>query len=209
MLTFKAQAADSPAAGQATPQLPSWTFDSDRSEANFRARLMGAMWLNGRFQDVRGKLYLDHEDPVASSCFGEIDPTKLYAGEPRFNTLVRTADFLDVEDHPRITFAGRPTERIGENDFRAEVHLTLRGATHMLLMDVAYVGPWNAPIGGSGESRGIATRVGLKADGLITREDIGALDRLADGRTIVAEAIKISLNIEAILDADLERIEAT
>jgi polyisoprenoid-binding protein YceI len=209
MLTFKAQSATSPAPEQAALQLPSWTFDPDRTEANFRARLMGTMWLNGRFKDVRGKLYLDHEDPATSSCFGEIDPTKLYVGEPRFNTQVRTADFFNVEDHPRITFAGRPAERIDENNFRAEVHLTLRGATHVLLMDVAYVGPWSAPIARNGESRGIVTRVGLKADGLITREEIGAPDRLADGRTIVAEAIKISLNIEAILDADLERIEAT
>jgi polyisoprenoid-binding protein YceI len=209
MLTSKAQADDSPAAEPAAPQLPGWTFDPDRSEAGFSADLMGAMWLNGRFKGVHGKLYLDPEDPGTSSCFGEIDATTLYAGEPLINTQVRTADFLDVEEHPKITFAGRSSRRTGESDFKAEVRLTLRGTAHLVIMDVAYVEPWSAPVRRNGEHLGTATRVGLKADGLITRRDLGVLDGLPDRRTPIAEAIEITLQLEAILDTDLERIRAT
>src|ERR1035441_2737744 len=67
-------------------ELPSWTFCPGRTEAGFSARRMGTTGVDGRFKDVHGKFYLDPERPLASTCFGEIDATKLYPGEPRLNT---------------------------------------------------------------------------------------------------------------------------
>jgi polyisoprenoid-binding protein YceI len=171
---------------------------------------MGRTWVNGRFKDVHGKFYLDIDAPRTSSCFGEIDVRKLYAGEPYLNTQLRTADFLDGEDHRKITFAARLAGGTIDTDFTAEVLLTLRGITRLVIMDVTYLGEWKAPLWRDGENRGTATRMGLRAEGRITRTDFGIFpeNNLGNGRgeIIAANAIEIALDIEAALDADLEAI---
>jgi polyisoprenoid-binding protein YceI len=193
-------------------ELPSWTFDPRRTEASFCARRMGRTWVNGTFKDVHGKFYLDIDAPTTSSCFGEIDVTKLYAGEPYLNTHLRTADFLDVEDHRRITFAARLAGGMIDTDFTAEVLLTIRGITRLVIMDVTYLGEWKAPFWRDGENRGTATRMGLRAEGRITRNEFALFpeDRRGgcDGEIIAANAIEVALDIEAALDTDLEMIGA-
>jgi polyisoprenoid-binding protein YceI len=186
-------------------QLPSWTFDSTRTEASFCSRRMGRTWANGRFRDVRGKFYLDLEEPRTSICFGEIDVTKLHAEAPQLNTELRAAEFLGVEDHRKITFDARLSCGASYSDFTAEVLLTLHGTTRLVIMDVAYLGQWKAPFLVDGENRGTATRMGLRAEGRFASQDFAML---AEERTAAANAIEIALDIEAALDADLEAIGA-
>jgi len=208
MATTEAQAGDLTRAEQP----PSWTFDPRRTEASFCTSRMGRTWAKGRFKDVHGKFYLDIDSPRTSSCFGEIDVTKLDAGEPFLNTQLRIADFLDVKDHRRITFAARLAGGTIDTDFTAEVLLTLRGLTRLVMMDVAYLGQWKAPFWGAGENRGTATRMGLRAAGRITGDDFGIFPEAShsngNGEIVAANAIEIALDIEAALDTDLQAIGA-
>jgi polyisoprenoid-binding protein YceI len=193
----------------AAEEMPSWTFSPGRTEAGFCARRMGVTWVDGRFKDVQGKLYLDPERPLAATCFGEIDVTKLYAGEPRLNTRLRVADFLGVGDR-KITFAAQLVDRTGDTQFKTDAYLTLRGTTRLVTMYVAYLGHWKAPFWMDGEKKGTVSRVGLKATGAITpREfDILSPEELPGERAIATSAIEITLDIEATLDADLATIGA-
>ena len=150
---------------------------------------MGTTWVDGRFKDVHGHFYFDRDEPLNSSCVGEIDVAKLHPGEPYLNTQLRTADFLGVEDHPRITFAARLADRTSDVDFTADVLLTLRGTTQRVPMNLTYLGQWEAPLWTDGEDGGTVTRMGFKAEGLIAGH--------------LANAIEISLDIEAILDTGL------
>jgi polyisoprenoid-binding protein YceI len=206
MATYEAQASSVTNA----EHLPSWTFDPARTEASFLARRMGRIWANGRFRDVRGKFFLDLDEPRTSRCFGEIDVTQLYAGAPYLNTQLRAADFLGVEEHRKITFDARLAHGASDNGFTAEVLLTLRGTTRLVVMDVAYLGQWKAPFWLDGENRGTATRMGLRAEGRITRQDFGIVteEKLGNGEMPAANAIEIALDIEASLDADLEAMGA-
>jgi len=191
-------------------QLPSWTFDPHRTEAGFRAHRMGAPWVNGRFTDVHGKFYFDLEEPLSSSCVGEIDVANLHAGEPYLNTELRAADFLGETGPRSITFAARLAGRTSETDFKADVLLTIRGETRHVMMNLAYLGQWEAPLWSDGQKMGSATRVGLRAEGLIRRQDfevVTSIDRARRDRAN-ANALEVSLDIEAVLDADLKAIGA-
>jgi polyisoprenoid-binding protein YceI len=191
-------------------QLPSWTFDPNRTEAGFRAHRMGAPWVNGRFTDVHGKFYFDLEEPLSSSCVGEIDVANLYAGEPYLNTKLRAADFLGETGPRSITFAARLAGRTGETGFKADVLLTIRGETRHVMMNLAYLGQWEAPLWSDGQNIGSATRVGLRAEGLITRQDFEVVTPIDRARREGANAnvLEVSLDIEAVLDADLKAIGA-
>ncbi len=64
----------------------------------------------------------------------------MWTGESERDAHLRSADFFDAESHPRITFAGRITERTGDMQFKAIADLTIRGNTRSVDMDVDYLG---------------------------------------------------------------------
>jgi polyisoprenoid-binding protein YceI len=185
---------------------PGWTFEPGHTEAGFRARHMMVTWVHGLFKDVHGKLYLDWERPLEATFAGKIDATKLWTGEPDRDAHLRSADFFDVDSHPMITFAGRLTERTGDMAFKAVADLTIRGTTLPVTMDVTSLGQWKTPFWVGDENKGTLTRIGFEAKTRVNRHDFGVSwqDEIPGGGVVVSNEIEITLDIEAILDADLE-----
>jgi polyisoprenoid-binding protein YceI len=194
------------AGGSAASQMPSWTFEPGHTEAGFRARHMMVTWVHGLYKDVHGKLYFDWEQPLKGTFTGEIDATKLWTGEADRDAHLRSADFFDVESHPRITFSGRFTERVGDIDFKAEAELTIRGINRAVVMDVSYLGQWKTPFWVGDENKGTLTRIGFEAKTRINRHDfdVSWQDEIPGGGVVVSNEIDVTVDIEAILDADLE-----
>jgi polyisoprenoid-binding protein YceI len=195
-------------AGQpdAAASLPGWTFEPGHTEAGFRARHMMVTWVHGLFKDVHGRLNFDWERPLEATYFGEIDATKLWTGEPERDAHLRSADFFDVEHHPTIAFAGRLTERTGDTAFKSVAALTIRGITLPVTMDVVYLGQWKTPFWVADENKGLLTRIGFEARTRIDRHVFGVSwqDSIPGGGVVVSNEIDVTLDIEAILDADLE-----
>src|SRR6266576_3169975 len=105
-----------------------WIFEPGHTEAEFRARHMMVTWVRGLFKDIHGRLQLDWDSCLDATFEGEIDATGIWTGEPERDAHLRSADFLDVENHPEISFRGRFTERTADSAFKGEVELTIRGA---------------------------------------------------------------------------------
>jgi polyisoprenoid-binding protein YceI len=182
-----------------------WTLDPHLSSVAFSAQHLGAPWVDGEFTHVTGKLWMERDRPLTASCSGEVDTRRLVPREPRFNTQVRAADVLDPAHHPKIGFAGRLTDQTAERAYKAAADITIRGFTQPLIMDVEYLGERSTPFDVEGEHRGELTRVELKAEARLMREDLAASlqGKPAGERVVVASAFNITLRICAILDADL------
>jgi polyisoprenoid-binding protein YceI len=186
--------------------LATWIFEPGHTEAEFRARHMMVTWVRGMFKDIHGRLEFDLDDCMSTTFEGVIDATKIWTGQPERDAHLRNADFLDVENHPRITFAGRFVERMGYAQFKAETDLTIRGTTRPVVMDVAYLGQWETPFWVGDENRGTLRRSGFEATTRIHRHDFGVSwqDELPGGGVVVGNDIDITLDVEAILESDLE-----
>jgi polyisoprenoid-binding protein YceI len=197
---------ESQTAPAADAQTPSWTFEPGHTEAGFRARHMMVTWVHGLFKDVHGKLHLDWERPLEATFSGEIDATKLWTGEPDRDAHLRSADFFDVEHHPKIAFTGRLVERTGDIAFKAIADLSIRGITRQVPMDVTHLGQWKTPFWVGEENKGTLTRIGFEAKTRIDRHDFGVSwqDQIPGGGVVVSNEIEVTLDIEAILDADLK-----
>jgi polyisoprenoid-binding protein YceI len=190
--------------------MSTWIFEPGHTEAEFRARHMMVTWVRGLFKDVHGSLELDFENCLRATFEGEIDATGIWTGEPQRDEHLRSADFLDVENHPRISFSGRFAERTGATTFKGLVDLTIRGVTRTVPLDVHYMGEWLTPWWMDGESKGDLRRIGFEATARLNRHDFGVSwqDELPGGGVVVSDAIDITLDTEAILLADLERTGA-
>jgi polyisoprenoid-binding protein YceI len=171
---------------------------------------MMVSWVRGLFKDIHGQLELDWERCLDATFEGEIDATGIWTGHERRDEHLRSADFFDVEHHPKITFAGRFTERTGGTTFKAEVELTIRGVTRTVPLDIISLGEWKTPFWVGEENKGELRRIGLEATARINRHDFGVSwqDEIPGGGVVVSNEIELVLDVEAIRLQDLERTGA-
>jgi polyisoprenoid-binding protein YceI len=186
--------------------MSTWIFEPGHTEAEFKARHMMVTWVRGLFKDVHGSMELDWDRCLEATFQGEMDATRLWTGEPDRDEHLRSADFFDVANHPRITFSGRLTERVGDTHFKADTDLTIRGVTRSVALDVAYLGQWESPFWVGDENRGSMRRTGWEARTTVDRHDFGVSwqDELPGGGVVVSNDIQLTLDVEAILLDDLE-----
>ena len=190
--------------------MATWIFEPGHTEAEFRARHMMVTWVRGLFKDIHGKLDLDWDRCLDATFEGEIDATRIWTGEPTRDAHLRSGDFLDVENHPNITFRGHFTERTAGTAFKGEVDLTIRGATRKVPLDIAYLGEWKTPFWDGDENKGDMRRIGFEATARIDRHDFGVSwqDELPGGWVVASNEIDLTLDVEAIHLDDLERTGA-
>jgi polyisoprenoid-binding protein YceI len=167
---------------------------------------MMVTWVRGLFKDIHGQVEIDFDNPLASTFVGQIDATRVWTGEPTRDAHLRSADFLDVGNHPLIAFEGRCTERVGHSNFRATADLTIRGITRPVALDVAYLGLWESPFWVGDENKGTMRRIGFEARTTINRHDFGVSwqDHLPRDGVVVSNHVEIVVDVEGIHLGDLE-----
>ena len=177
-----------------------WDFEPGHSAAEFRCRHMMVTWVRGHFKNIRGILNFNPEDPSRASVRTEIDAKAIWAGEPDRDAHLRSADFLDVEHHPKITFVSTGVEVLSQHEYRVKGDLTIRGVTRPVTLDLQYLGQWETPYWEEGVDRGPMVRAGFVATTTINRHDYGVswnapLDK---GGVVVGDEVVITIDVEAI-----------
>ncbi|HEU4345370.1 MAG TPA: YceI family protein [Candidatus Binatia bacterium] len=179
-----------------------WIFEPGHTAAEFCARHMMVTYVRGHFKNVRGILVFDPANPRAASTEVTIDAAGIWTGEPDRDAHLRSADFLDVENHPHITFKGNRVELIGENDADLIGELSIRGVTRNVTLRVRYLGRWETPWWEDGIDKGPKTRAGFTAITEINRLDFGIRWNapLEKNGVVVGNTIEITVDAEAILE---------
>jgi polyisoprenoid-binding protein YceI len=177
-----------------------WQFEPGHSAAEFRCRHMMVTWVRGHVTNVRGTLEFDPDAPTAGSVRVEMDASAIWTGEPDRDAHLRSADFLDVEHHPRITFASTAVEVRARHEFIVTGDLGIRGVTRPITLDVTYLGQWETPYWENGVDRGPMIRAGFTASTVIDRRDFGVRwnATLVDAGIVVGHEVFITLDVEAL-----------
>ena len=184
--------------------MPRWILEPGHTAAEFCVRHMMVSNVRGHFKNVHGSLEFDHENPKEFSVDVTIDVTKIWSGEEERDGHLRSADFLDVENHPDITFIGNQLEILGPHDYMVTGDLTLRGVTRKVALNVCYMGQWETPMWEGGEDKGPKIRAGFVAKTKINRNDFGISwnGTLVKGGIVVGDIVEITLDAEALLESD-------
>jgi polyisoprenoid-binding protein YceI len=180
-----------------------WTFEPGHTAAEFSVRHMMVTWVRGAFKDIHGSLEFDPDNPATLSMAVKITSEKLWTGEPQRDDHLRSADFLDVPNHPTITFLSTKADRVGANDYEVTGDLTIRGMTRSVTLDLHYLGQWRTPYN---EAR--VTRVGFTGKARLDRHDFGVTwnASLENEGVVVGNEVLITVDVEAILDSELRPI---
>ncbi len=179
-----------------------WTFEPGHTAAGFSARHMMVTNVRGHFKNVKGTLEFDPAIPERAAMQAVIDAATLWTGEPERDAHLKSADFLDVAHHPRITFESDRVELIGPSDAKLHGRVTIRGITRPLTLQVKFLGTWQTPWWEGSVDKGPKTRAGFVATGRLNRHDFGVswnstLDR---GGIVVGDDVDLTLDAEAILE---------
>jgi len=181
--------------------MPQWFFEPGHTAAAFCARHMMVTYVRGHFKNVHGRLVFDPRNPRESQVEVRIDARSIWTGEPDRDAHLRSADFLDVEHYPEITFTGSKVEMLGDHDYVLTGELTIRGVTREVRLNVHYLGQWLTPWWEDGVDKGPKTRAGFLAEAMINRHDFGVSwnSVLDKGGVVVGSTVEITIDAEAIL----------
>lgn len=177
---------------QAPLEAGTWTIDAAHTLVEFSVRHMTVARVTGRFQAVNGKVTVPEDDPLAATVTVSIDVASVSSGHPKRDELIRSADFLDSDSFPVMTFTSSPAEAAAaEGVWRIPGILTIKGVSRPVVLDASF--------GGVISHRG-ATRAGFSATTKINRKDFGvswgaALDT---GGAIVSDTVTIGLEVELV-----------
>jgi hypothetical protein len=104
-----------------------WDADTVHSEVSFVIRHMVVSKVRGRFDKFEATI-ITAEDPLQSSVEATIEAGSINTVQEQRDDHIRSADFLDAENHPNITFVSRSLRPDGEK-FLVDGDLTIRGAS--------------------------------------------------------------------------------
>ena len=174
------------------PAPGTWNFDPSHSHLEFTVRHMVVGKTRGRFGSFRGTVNAA-DDHAASSVQVEIDAASIDTRDPKRDEHLRSADFLDVERHPVLTFASTAVRGSG-TEWTVTGDLTIHGVTRSVDVDVTLEGVVDKdPFG--------YARAAFSGEAEIDREDFGLTwnATLESGGVLVGKKVKISFEVEAVL----------
>lgn len=179
-----------------------WQLDPAHTTVEFAVKHMMFTTVRGRFKSFTGTVYVDERNPDASRAEVEIEAASIDTGVNDRDTHLRSADFLDVDNHPRITFRSTRVEgaHVKEGDrFRITGELEIRGKAMPVTLEVTFEGIGTDPWG--------KQRSGFAARTEIDRREWGLRwnQALETGGVLVGHSVKIEIEAQAVKQEGQER----
>ena len=175
------------------PSTTTWNIDPVHTTVEFKVRHMMITNVKGHFKPVSGVIAVDEADITRSHVEASIDAASVDTREPDRDAHLRSAEFLEVEKFPTLTFTSTRVTRDGERNLEVEGDLTIHGVTRKATFLVE--GP-TAP----GKDPWGNLRIGLSASTKINRKDFGLTwnAALETGGILVGDEVTITLDVEAV-----------
>ncbi|HWJ62006.1 MAG TPA: YceI family protein [Acidimicrobiales bacterium] len=180
-----------------TPEIPAgtWTIDPSHSEVGFSVRHLMVAKVKGTFETFEGTITIA-EDALQSSVTAEVDLASINTRDEQRDGHLKSADFFEVENHPKLTFTSTSVAPKG-SDFEVTGDLTIKGTTKPVVLELEFNGVHPDPWGG--------TRAGFSAETEISRKEFGVDFEIPmdGGGVVVGDKIKVVLEVEAVLQEAL------
>jgi polyisoprenoid-binding protein YceI len=173
--------------------ISTWNVDPVHSAAQFKVKHMMISNVKGEFTHVSGKLELNSADITKSRVEASIEAASINTREPDRDTHLKSADFLDAQKFPTLTFKSTGVSKKGDGEYLVDGDLTIHGVTRKVVFDVEGPStPIKDPWGG--------TRIGLSATTHIKRKDFGLTynTALETGGILIGEDVAITLDVQFI-----------
>ena len=179
--------------GKTLPRAGVWHLDPAHSRVGFSVRHLGLSKVRGEFKDFTAEIVVG-ERPGGSRVSAEIQAASIDTREEQRDGHLRSADFLDVESYPVLTFESTEVRHVQSDDWEIDGDLTIRGTTRPITLEVTFEGAAPDP------TQGGAEKAVLSGKTRVNREDFGLTWNMAleTGGWLVGKDIDVDIEIEAL-----------
>ncbi len=170
-----------------------WNIDPVHSVAEFKVKHMMISNVKGQFTGLQGVLTHDETDVTKSRVETSIDATSITTRDAQRDAHLKSADFLDVEKFPTLSFKSTRISRTGDGELAVAGDLTIHGVTKNVVFNVeGPTPPAKDPWGN--------TRLGASATTKINRKDFGLTwnAALETGGILVGDEVTITLDVQFV-----------
>ena len=177
-------------AGSPALAADTYTFDKPHSTVMFQVRHIFTN-LTGKFRDFEGTIQVDKANPSASSVDFTIQAASIDTNDAKRDEHLKTADFFDVSNNPKITFKSTSVKPAGKDVYQVTGDLTMHGVTKPVTLTVAFLGEGKDPWGNE--------KLGFDVTGTLNRKDFGINwnKTLDTGGVLVGDEVKVQIGVEA------------
>jgi polyisoprenoid-binding protein YceI len=161
-----------------------YVLDPAHTAVTFKISHLGLSWTHGRFNSVSGGLVLDGGK---ASFVLDIKPESVDTGNAKRDEHLRSPDFFNVKQFPKISFKGDAVKAV-KDGYEVKGDLTLHGTTK----------PVTFLLGGGRKAefpKG-KQRIGYSTELTIKRSEFG-MDKMAE---MIGDEVRIAISFEATKD---------
>lgn len=166
-----------------------YVIDPAHSSVSFTVRHL-ATKVRGQFNTFQGSFSFDPADPGKASGTVEIDAASIDTNHPKRDAHLRSADFFDVEKHPKLIYVVKGAKLQG-TEYLVDGELTMHGVTRRVPLKVTALGEGVDPWGNKVSSYAATTSLNRKDFGINFNKV------LETGGLLIGDDVEIEINVEA------------
>ena len=167
-----------------------WNIDAGHSSIDFKVRHMAIATTKGHFKTFTATAMT--EGGVLKSLEATIEAESVTTNEAQRDGHLKSPDFFDVANHPKITVKSTNVKHVSDNTYEIAADLTLRGVTKPVTFKAEVGSPIKDPWGNQ--------RAAANITGKLNRKDWGLNWNmvLELGGLMVSEEVTFDFDVEMV-----------
>jgi polyisoprenoid-binding protein YceI len=186
------QTLPAPSSSTAAAGAVRYEIDPTHASAQFKVRHLMVSSVRGELGEVTGAIHLDPDDVSRSSVVARIDAAGIATRNADRDAHLRSADFLDVANHPEITFRSTRVRPVEPSLLAVDGELTIRGVTRPVTLEVELSGEIRDPWGNVKRGVLATARLHRKAFGVSWNATMDG------GGIVVGETVDVTIEAEIV-----------
>jgi polyisoprenoid-binding protein YceI len=183
--------------------MATYKIDVDHSDIMFRVKHLMISTATVIFKKFDATIETEKDDFANAKVYFEADVDSIDTKNEQRDTHLKSDDFFNAEQFPKMTFKSTSIEKEGEGEYKLKGDLTIRDITKPITLDVDYNGSTKDPWG--------FERAGFEVTGKINRKEYGLKWSAVTeaGGLVVDDIVKLVMNVEFVKQADTATAAAT
>jgi len=176
--------------GTTESKLLQGVIDPSHSRVQFKVKHLMISNVLGSFKEFEGKASMVENDFSSAIVNFSISAASIDTEAADRDTHLKSVDFFDVENYPKIEFEGKGMTQKDEENYELKGLLTIKGISKPVTLSVEFGGLMTDPWGNK--------KAGFSVTGDINRKDWGMVwnAALETGGVLVSDKVKILCDVE-------------
>src|SRR5664280_4737 len=169
-----------------------WTIDPSHSKIGFKVKHLMISNVMGNFREFEGQVTTIGNDLSTANISFSLNSDSVDTEMADRDTHLKSADFFDVGNYPKITLSGSGLKDLGDDMYELTGDLVIKGVTKKVVLPVEFGGLMTDPSGN--------VKAGFSIGGKINRKEWGLNwnAALEAGGVLLSDEVKIICDVQLV-----------